>query len=75
MLKEKAEKVGEMADNEMEAYVSGDMKGLRFEVEKMKNTDLLGDESEAPFPSEILDEAEKRAKKFRFALTEGIKAI
>jgi len=63
MLKEKAEKVGEMADNEMEAYFSGELKRLPFEVKGVKNAESLIGESEAPFSGEILEGTEKRAKK------------
>jgi archaellum biogenesis ATPase FlaH len=75
MLKEKAEQFGEMADNEMEAYLSGEPKRLRFEVKRMKNAGFLAGEWEAPLSQEILEEAEKRAKKFRFAPVEKIKRI
>ena len=75
MLKEKAEEFGKMADNEMEAYLSGEPKKLRFEVKRMKNAEFLAGQLEAPFPQEILEEAQKRARKFRFAPVEKIKRI
>lgn len=75
MLEEKAERFGEMADNEMKAYLSGEAKRLRFEIRRMKNAEFLPGEWEAPLSQEILEEAEKRAKKFRFAPVEKIKTI
>jgi len=75
MLKEKAEKFGEMADNEMEAYISRESKGLRFEVKRVKGAEYLAGELEAPFSQEILQESKKRAKRFRSAPVEKIKKI
>jgi KaiC/GvpD/RAD55 family RecA-like ATPase len=75
MLKDKAEKLGAMADNEMEAYVSGESKKLRFEVKRMRNAEYLTGELEAPFPRQILEESEQRARRFRFAPVEKIKKI
>jgi archaellum biogenesis ATPase FlaH len=75
MLKEKAEKFGEMADNEIDAFISGEPKRLRFEVKRVKGAEYLTGELEAPFPQEVLEEAEKRAKKFRLAPIGEIKKM
>jgi len=75
MLKEKAEKIGEMADNEMEAYFSRQPKKLIFEIKRMKDTKFLKGELEAPFSSEMLRKASERAKEFRFAPVKELKEI
>jgi len=64
-----------MADNEMEAYFSEKPKKLRFEVKRMKTVEFFKGELEAPFSSEILEEASKRAKRFRFAPIKRIEEI
>ncbi len=75
MLKKKAEEIGKMADNEMEAYFSKAPKKLRFEVKRMKDAEFFKGELEAPFSSEMLGKAARRAKKFRFAPVKEIKGI
>lgn len=75
MLEKKAEEVGKMADNLIEAYVSENPKRLRFEVKKMKNAEFLRSELEAPFSQETLEKAEKRAEKFRVTEIPKIRKI
>lgn len=75
MLREKAEEVGKMAYNLMEAEVLENPKRLRFRVRKMRNTEFLSNWLEAPFSQKILEEAEKRAKKFRVAPVNKIAKI
>lgn len=75
MLEKKAEQVGNMADNLMESYVSGDPKRLQFKVSRAKNVESFRGVLEAPFSQEVLEEAEKRAQKFRVAPVKRIKKI
>lgn len=75
MLKKKIEEVGKMADNLIEVYVSEHPKRLRFEVKKVKNAEFLRSELEAPFSQEILEKAEKRAKKFRVTEVPKIRKV
>lgn len=75
MLREKAEEVGKMADNLIEAEVLESPKKLRFRVRKMRKMEFLSNWLYAPFSQEILEEAEKRAKKFRVAPVDKIKKI
>lgn len=75
MLEKKAEEIGQMADNLIEAYVSENPKRLRFEAKKAKDVKFAEGELEAPFSQKALEEAEKRAKKFRVAQVERMKEI
>lgn len=75
MLRKKAEEVGKMADNLIEAEVLENPKRLQFRVRKMKNAEFLKYKVETPFSPKILKEAEKRAKKFRVAPVNKIAKI
>lgn len=75
MLEEKIEKVAEMADNLIKAYISKEPKRLRFRVKRTKNAEFLEDELEAPFSQEMLKGAKRRAEKFRVTPVGKIKMI
>ncbi len=65
MLKKKAEELGEMADNLIEARFSERAKDLQLEVKRMKDATYLKTEIKAPFTQEKLEETEKLSKKFK----------
>lgn len=75
MLKGKAEEIGEMAENLIEAFISENPKRLRFEVRRTIDVEPSGSELKAPFSEKTLEEAKRRAKKFRVTQVKKMKEI